>query len=183
MGWTLAWEDSATLQGEAGRKETALVSWLWVATSPGDFLLPLSLSFHLCLCLFLFEAPNLPFIHPQHSHEIKGWKKRRQNIMRGLPLSHLRTQSFLSKPWLYPPPWPHVFSFLPSIVHFPCPESFLSILRVRGLGASESYPNLPYNHAEFLPFPKSLHVLFYLPRIPFPLLYPNSYWQKMREKV
>ena len=70
------------------------------------------------------------------------------------------------------------------LVHFPCPESFLSTPRARGLGDSGSYPDLLYSHAEFLPFPKSLHVLFHLPRIPFPLLlYPKGYWQKMREKV
>ena len=62
-------------------------------------------------------------------------------------------------------------SYLP--VHFPCPESFLGIPRVRAFGASGSYPNLVYSHAEFSPFPNSLPMLFHLPRMPFPLLlYP-----------
>lgn len=61
------------------------------------------------------------------------------------------------------------------LVHFPCPESFLSTPRVTGLGASGSYLNLLYSHAEFLPSPKSLRVLFHLPRIPFALLYTKGW--------
>lgn len=157
------------------RQSHSELSWPWVTRSPGCLFLPLSLSLHLGLYLFLSEAPNLPFIHPQPSHEIerfrlKGKVAERSREVCPCPNLGLRASCQNHGSIL-------LFGLMSSVsylpIHFPCPESFLGIPRVRKFGASGSYPNLVYSHAGFSPFPNSLHMLFHLPRMPFPLLlYP-----------
>lgn len=169
VGWTGEWEGLAQEAGEAAwekGEEAQWASWQWVTRFPGCILLPLSLSLCLGLYLFLSEAPNL-FIHSQYCHEserfrLKGKVAECSKEVRFCPNIGFRASCQNHDSILL---LSHFgISFLP-----PSPPSLLGTLSwhfvLQGL-----IPAFFTAVLNFSLFPNSLHMWFYLPRTPFPLL-------------